>query len=387
MHSVESIAAEIVRREGGYVNDPDDPGGATKHGVTLKTLQGLKADLTGDGRVDVTDVKALTPAQAAEIYVRHYYRAPRIDLLPEPLQASVFDMQVNAGANAVRILQRLMAAFGLPLKDDGVIGPLTARTVAQAMDAAPDHLVDAYGIARRSYYYRLADQRPASRKFARAQGRRQGRLDPARRGVHLGALPLHARRARPEGGGMGLIGTILGAGGAARQVGEAVGGVAEVFVGNRAERDADAAGRALATVAEFGAEFAHAPSGRWDGFVNGLNRLPRPLLALGTLGLFGYAMAAPAGFSTRMQGLQLVPEPLWWLLGAIVSFYFGARELHHQRSRALPRLAAGLAAVRPAARPEPAAAPPASEPAPPAALDAAHPDDNPAVEEWRRLGA
>ena len=169
MHSVESIAAEIVRREGGYVNDPDDPGGATKHGVTLKTLQGLKTDLTGDGRVDVADVKALTPAQAAEIYIRHYYHAPKIDLLPEPLQASVFDMQVNAGANAVRILQRLMAAFGLPLKDDGVIGPITARTVARAMDAAPDHLVDAYGIARRSYYYRLADQRPASRKFARAR--------------------------------------------------------------------------------------------------------------------------------------------------------------------------------------------------------------------------
>ncbi len=39
MHSVESIAAEIVRREGGYVNDPDDPGGATNHGVTLGTLQ------------------------------------------------------------------------------------------------------------------------------------------------------------------------------------------------------------------------------------------------------------------------------------------------------------------------------------------------------------
>ncbi len=169
MHSVESIAAEIVRREGGYVNDPDDPGGATKHGVTLKTLQGLKVDLTGDGKVDVADVKALTPDQAAEIYVRHYYQEPRIDLLPEPLQASVFDMQVNAGANAVRILQRLMAGFGLPLEDDGVIGPITVRMVGQAMDAAPEHLVDAYGIARRCYYYRLADKRPASRKYARAK--------------------------------------------------------------------------------------------------------------------------------------------------------------------------------------------------------------------------
>ena len=46
-----------------------------------------------------------------------------------------------------------------------------------------------------------------------------------------------------------------------------------------------------------------------------------------------YAMTDPAGFSTRMQGLDTVPDPLWWLLGAIVSFYFGARELHYQRRK------------------------------------------------------
>lgn len=167
MHSVESIAAEIVRREGGFVNDPDDPGGATNHGVTIHTMRQLRFDLDGNGRIDTADVKALTPAKAAAVYVRHYYTEPKINLLPEPLQASVFDMQVNAGANAVRILQRLMASFGLPLKDDGVIGPITARTVQRAMSKAPGHLVDAYGIARRNYYYRLGDQRPASRKFAR----------------------------------------------------------------------------------------------------------------------------------------------------------------------------------------------------------------------------
>jgi lysozyme family protein len=169
MHSVESIAAEIVRREGGYVNDPDDPGGATNHGVTIHTMRRLGADLNRDGKVDTADVRALSPEQAAEIYVRHYFQEPKLNLLPQPLQPSVFDMQVNAGANAVRILQRLMAAFGLSLKDDGVIGPVTARTVAQAMEAAPDHLVDAYGIARRNYYYRLGDQRPTSRKYARAR--------------------------------------------------------------------------------------------------------------------------------------------------------------------------------------------------------------------------
>ena len=50
---------------------------------------------------------------------------------------------------------------------DGVIGPLTAAAAKAAAADAPDHLADAYGIARRNYYYRIADKRPASRKYAR----------------------------------------------------------------------------------------------------------------------------------------------------------------------------------------------------------------------------
>ena len=205
---------------------------------------------------------------------------------------------------------------------------------------------------------------------------------------------------------MGVIGTIFGAGNGVRQIGEAVGGVAEIFAGNRAEREAAASRQVLATIGEFGAEFAAPAATRFDGFVNGLNRLPRPMLALGTLGLFVYSMVAPAGFSTRMQGLSLVPEPLWWLLGAIVSFYFGARELHHQRTRTLTSLvtarsgAVAAAEAKPQPAPEPAARSAAPEPvarpvmAPlaastateaPVAMRAADPDFNAAVEEWRAL--
>jgi lysozyme family protein len=169
MHSVESIAAEIVRREGGYVNDPDDPGGATNHGVTIHTMRRLGLDLNQDGKVDTTDVRMLTQAQALEIYVRHYFEQPRIHLLPAPLHATVFDMQVNAGNNAVRILQRMLGLFGFPVKDDGAIGPVTVNAAEAAMDKAPDHLADAYGIARRNYYYAIGDRRPASRKYARRQ--------------------------------------------------------------------------------------------------------------------------------------------------------------------------------------------------------------------------
>ncbi|NRP12436.1 hypothetical protein XMM379_001499 [Aliiroseovarius sp. xm-m-379] len=166
MKSVEEIADEIISREGGYVNDPDDPGGATKYGVTLNTMRGLGIDLTGDGKITSQDVKALTRDQAREIFVRHYFHRPRIADLPQPLQPSVFDMYVNAGGNAVRILQRLVGKMGYAVAVDGVLGPRSLRAVRLAMAAAPDHLADAYGIERRNYYYRLADQRPKSRKYA-----------------------------------------------------------------------------------------------------------------------------------------------------------------------------------------------------------------------------
>lgn len=167
MKSVEAIAEEIVSREGGYVNDPDDPGGATKFGVTIGTMRRLRRDLTGDGKVTTADVRALDRDQAKEIFIRDYFRRPRIGELPEVLQASVFDMYVNAGLAAVKILQRLLRDMGQPITVDGLIGPRTVEAAKIAWAAAPDYLADAYGIARRNYYYALADRRPASRKYAR----------------------------------------------------------------------------------------------------------------------------------------------------------------------------------------------------------------------------
>ncbi len=71
--------------------------------------------------------------------------------------------------------------------------------------------------------------------------------------------------------------------------------------------------------------------GRFDRTIDALNRLPRPAFALGALALFGFGVVDPAGFAERMAAFASVPEPLWWLLGGVVGFYFGARELHHFR--------------------------------------------------------
>lgn len=122
---------------------------------------------------------------------------------------------------------------------------------------------------------------------------------------------------------MGLIDKIAGA--VFGDGGSMVRDTVEVFrenAENGAKRAADAQNQAMA---QYGAEFALARKGGFDRFMDGLNRLPRPALAIGTLGLFVAAMVDPIWFATRMQGVALVPEPLWWLLGVIVSFYFGAR--------------------------------------------------------------
>lgn len=167
MPTVESIAEDILSREGGFVNDPDDTGGATNHGITIATMRGLGLDLTGDGVVSEADVRALTRAEARKILIDRYFNRPGLSTLPALLHESVFDMQVNAGAQAVRMLQALLGKMGFLVAIDGAVGPQTREAASLAAEAAPNHLADAYGIEWRNYYYALADRRPSSRKYAR----------------------------------------------------------------------------------------------------------------------------------------------------------------------------------------------------------------------------
>lgn len=160
---------------------------------------------------------------------------------------------------------------------------------------------------------------------------------------------------------MGLMdramGLVFGGGGAG-----AIAETAAIFrenAENRAVREVELRDGALD---QFAAEFAHAAKGPFDRFMDGVNRVPRPAMALGTLGLFVAAMVDPAWFATRMQGIALVPEPLWWLLGAIVSFYFGAR--HQVKGQEFQRAAARTAAVLTRAK-------------------SADSVENPALEDWR----
>ncbi|WP_170760485.1 holin family protein [Ruegeria lacuscaerulensis] len=142
---------------------------------------------------------------------------------------------------------------------------------------------------------------------------------------------------------------------------------------------------------QFGAEFQVSTKSAFDRFMDGLNRLPRPAMALGTLGLFIAAMVDPLWFAARMQGIALVPEPLWWLLGVIVSFYFGARhqakvqDLQREISagmRRMPEVLANLEARKTLRTERVGSADPGTDAR--LAEVSRRPDDNPALEDWRR---
>jgi len=104
---------------------------------------------------------------------------------------------VNAGSGAVRILQDLLTDHGEPVAVDGIIGPMTAAAAFRAADRIGDReLANAYGIARREWYYRLADRRPPSRKYAtRRDGGKGGWI---RRAEEFLPPELHLTQAEHE---------------------------------------------------------------------------------------------------------------------------------------------------------------------------------------------
>jgi hypothetical protein len=109
---------------------------------------------------------------------------------------------------------------------------------------------------------------------------------------------------------------------------ESVGGLVKTIFGDRAARDQQAADDQAAMRQQFAAEFQGPERrGPWNSLVDGLNRLPRPLMTFGMIGLFVWCVVDPVAFSASVQALGLVPEPMWIIMGTIVVFWFGGKTL------------------------------------------------------------
>ena len=114
--------ALVLKNEGGYVNNPKDPGGRTNLGVTQKVWE-----MYVGHPVTEDDMRTLGPADVAPLYKSEYWNKIRGDDLPEGVDYAVFDMAVNSGINrAIKILQK---AVGVTV--DGAIGPNTLAAVKE----------------------------------------------------------------------------------------------------------------------------------------------------------------------------------------------------------------------------------------------------------------
>ena len=130
-HSADQAIRLILKHEGGFVDHPRDPGGATNRGVTIGTLRSLGMDLDGDGDVDIADLKAMSEADAVTVYKRFYWDKVEGDLLPNGLDYTVADFAVNSGPQ--RAAEYLQRAVGVAA--DGHVGPVTIKA-AQTVDTA-----------------------------------------------------------------------------------------------------------------------------------------------------------------------------------------------------------------------------------------------------------
>lgn len=172
----------VLLHEGGYVDHPEDPGGATNLGITLATAKAAGLDKDGDGDVDKRDVRLLEPKDAAPVYRERYWNAARCGVLPAGVDFLVFDCAVNQGvARAARILQ---AAAGAAV--DGQVGP---RTVAAVWAVDPVTLCERIRLERLKHYMGLRTW-PT---FGRGWSRRLSTVSEtakawARRSVRAGAV-------------------------------------------------------------------------------------------------------------------------------------------------------------------------------------------------------
>jgi lysozyme family protein len=178
--AVDGIIEGILAQEGGVVNHPDDPGGITNHGISLRYARGIGLDLNGDGETDADDIRLVTPGKAAALFRQDFLLAPGLDRLPPSLWPVLFDWAVNSGPpRAIMGLQRVLnlartggALDYSPLEEDGRIGPRTRKASVIAEAAMGAYLVNALVEERLAFYRRIVARDASKAVFLNGWSRR-----------------------------------------------------------------------------------------------------------------------------------------------------------------------------------------------------------------------
>jgi lysozyme family protein len=154
----DTFADFVLSWEGGFVNNPADPGGATNKGITLATWQRRGRDLNGDGKIDVADLRLITDDDAKQIMRRYYWDKWRADEIKSQSIANLLvDWVWGSGTYGITIPQQLLG-----VKADGIVGP---QTLAAVNGKDPEKLFNALKARREQHFRNIAANNPSSQQF------------------------------------------------------------------------------------------------------------------------------------------------------------------------------------------------------------------------------
>lgn len=162
----------VLKHEGGFVNNANDPGGATNYGVSLRFLLGTGdlevGDIDHDGDIDYDDIKKMTIEQAKEIYFKYFWTPNGYENINDIVIATkIFDMSVNMGAKQAHILlQRAIRAAGIYVVDDGALGPKSYAAMNSIISAnGADAILAATRSEQAGFYRGLIIRKPTFEEF------------------------------------------------------------------------------------------------------------------------------------------------------------------------------------------------------------------------------
>lgn len=158
MASFDLFLPILLRLEGGYVDDPEDPGGETNMGITMRTFRQCSHALLG---IEPTseNLKGLTGAQAGIVYRSHFWNPMQGNAFAlQELANLVCDFYVNAGTHATSLLQMVLNGMGAHVVVDGILGVASVQALA-ALDSVS--VYKQYRLGRIRYYERLGEKYPA----------------------------------------------------------------------------------------------------------------------------------------------------------------------------------------------------------------------------------
>lgn len=159
MANIDILAPFILSFEGGYVNDPHDPGGATNRGVTIATWRQVGYDKDGDGDIDVADLKLITPADAVSRVMKpHYWDRCQADRIKSQSVANIMvDWVWASGKHGITGVQKLLG-----VKVDGIVGE---KTLAALNAQDPRAIFDHIHRARARFIDQVIAGRPTSERY------------------------------------------------------------------------------------------------------------------------------------------------------------------------------------------------------------------------------